>query len=61
MKVNPMVLAHAAQQLHYHNKQQEIRAQEEHLRQEHMQLKKLREARTREDNEIRGQNVDITV
>ena len=61
MKVNATVLSHAAELLRFQNKQQEIHAQEEHLRQEHMQLKKLREARTREDNEIRGQNVDITV
>ena len=44
----------------FQNKQQEVRAQEEHIRQEHMQLERLREVKNRQD-QVRGANVDITV
>ena len=60
MKVSATVLSHAAQLLRFQNKQQEVRAQEEHIRQEHMQLERLREVKNRQD-EVRGTNVDITV
>ena len=60
MKVSATVLSHAAQLLRFQHKQQEVRAQEEHIRQEHMQLERLREVKNRQD-EVRGTNVDITV
>ena len=60
MKVNATVLSHAAELLRFQNKQQEVRAQEEHVRQEHMQLERLRKAKNQQD-QVRGTNVDITV
>ena len=60
MKVSATVLSHAAQLLRFQNKQQEVRAQEEHIRQEHMQLERLRKAKNQQD-QVRGTNVDITV
>ena len=60
MKVSATVLSHAAQLLRFQNKQQEVRAQEEHIRQERMQLERLREVKNRQD-QVRGANVDITV
>ena len=60
MKVSATVLSHAAQLLRFQNKQQEVRAQEEHVRQEHMQLERLRKAKNQQD-QVRGTRVDITV
>lgn len=60
MKVSTAVLSHAAQLLRIQHQQQQIRAQEEHIRQEHMHLERLREAKNRQD-QVRGANVDITV
>ena len=60
MKVSATVLSHAAQLLRFQNKQQEVRAQEEHVRQEHMQLERLSKAKNQQD-QVRGTRVDITV